>query len=507
MTEVLKLYGPPGTGKTTRLLDIMEAELERGVRPDRIAYLSFTTAARREAVERAGAKFGLTQEGLPFFRTLHSIAYRESAADRESLVKGTWELDDFADLVGVEFSQKRFQVDELGPDMGPGVTEGDQLLSFDTWRRNRCLSVPDAYRHWEHDSPLYVVQRFCDSYRAWKDKKDRQDFTDLLETVRGPLPVEVVIVDEAQDLSTLQWRVLDRYASQAKRIYIAGDDDQAIYVWAGADPAEFNRIQGQVEVLGQSYRLPRRIHSLAQGIVERIMERQTKTWAPREEEGSVQWHLDTDRVDLAKDGTYLILFRSHYLGRPVEDRLRSEGIPYATRGRDRPGAEWGEAIITWERLRQGQTMDRFQVQTVLDAMVSGRQVKRGAKAALKKMDEHTPLTLASLKDDLGVLVDGPWFTALGKIGPEEVQYLRAVIRGHGPKALMEEPRIRLSTIHGAKGAEADHVVLLTDVSRKTMETIHNNPDAERRVFYVGATRAKQTLDIVGTENPIFSGLA
>jgi DNA helicase-2/ATP-dependent DNA helicase PcrA len=62
--------------------------------------------------------------------------------------------------------------------------------------------------------------------------------------------------------------------------------------------------------------------------------------------------------------------------------------------------------------------------------------------------------------------------------------------------LKKEPRIKLSTIHGAKGGEADHVMLLTDLSRKADEGFIKNRDSERRVFYVGATRAKKSLHII-----------
>jgi hypothetical protein len=58
------------------------------------------------------------------------------------------------------------------------------------------------------------------------------------------------------------------------------------------------------------------------------------------------------------------------------------------------------------------------------------------------------------------------------------------------------PTIRLSTIHAAKGHEANHVVLLTDQTSRVIQTSEKNPDDEVRVFYVGMTRSKNILDIV-----------
>ena len=69
------------------------------------------------------------------------------------------------------------------------------------------------------------------------------------------------------------------------------------------------------------------------------------------------------------------------------------------------------------------------------------------------------------------------------------------MRAIGEK-LNEKPRIELSTIHGAKGGEAQNVVLLTDLTQKTMKGYERDPAEENRLFYVGATRTKENLHII-----------
>ena len=64
----------------------------------------------------------------------------------------------------------------------------------------------------------------------------------------------------------------------------------------------------------------------------------------------------------------------------------------------------------------------------------------------------------------------------------------------GDKFNEDNPRIVLSTIHKAKGGEADNVALFLE-STKACCTM-GDPDGERRVFYVGATRAKENLHII-----------
>ena len=67
--------------------------------------------------------------------------------------------------------------------------------------------------------------------------------------------------------------------------------------------------------------------------------------------------------------------------------------------------------------------------------------------------------------------------------------------------LSKRPRVRLSTIHAAKGGEADHVVLLREMARRTYREMDANPDAERRVWYVAATRARSKLTLVDAQSP------
>ena len=100
----------------------------------------------------------------------------------------------------------------------------------------------------------------------FKEAKMLMDFTDLLEQiVEQPerLPtLQALIIDEAQDLSKLQWKLVMQLADKAQRTWIAGDDDQAVYVWAGADVESFLSCDGDVHVLNQLTYRRRYIRSL-----------------------------------------------------------------------------------------------------------------------------------------------------------------------------------------------------------------------------------------------------
>ena len=62
------------------------------------------------------------------------------------------------------------------------------------------------------------------------------------------------------------------------------------------------------------------------------------------------------------------------------------------------------------------------------------------------------------------------------------------------------PKIKILTIHGSKGGEADNVVLLSELSRKSHTSLLKNGDDERRVFYTGITRTKRNLFLVRSSN-------
>ncbi len=75
--HITKIFGPPGTGKTTEVLRIMEEALRAGTEPERVAFLTFTREARAQGMDRARLQFGFPKVRLPYFRTLHSIAFKE----------------------------------------------------------------------------------------------------------------------------------------------------------------------------------------------------------------------------------------------------------------------------------------------------------------------------------------------------------------------------------------------------------------------------------------------
>ena len=120
------------------------------------------------------------------------------------------------------------------------------------------------------------------------------------------------------------------------------------------------------------------------------------------------------------------------------------------------------------------------------------KVKKPKK--LETLDTSLPLKYADLKTLFPDLPEGHWFDVFTLLSVKEISYIRAMLR-RGEK-ITKQPRIRLSTIHAAKGGEADNVVLLTDITTRVYKNYQENPDDENRVFYVGITRTKKNLFLI-----------
>ncbi len=492
LPDVNIILGPPGTGKTENLLRIVDQELKSGTPPDRIAFVSFTTKATNEARDRAKVKFNLTDKDFPYFCTLHAFGKRQMGFTKAEIMDNK-DYAEFSDKYGVDLKRVTTDWEENGV-----VSTDNKYLRDINKSKMQDLELQDFYNAANLD---YAWEELLWAYRSFEDYKqtnNKFDFTDMLTqfTQFGHTPpLDVVIVDEAQDLTKLQWRMCEKIWANSKRVYISGDDDQAIFRWAGADIEHLIKMDGNISVLNQSYRVPLDVHLIATQVVSRIKNRRPKEWAPRAYKGEVRYHAYPGAVDLS-EGNWLALATCSYMLNDIEEDLRHLGLPYTIYGKTPIKQDLLRAVSAWKRLNQFEQLNYNDVAAIYANLKTGFNIKRGYKT-LKTLEEGQMYNIESLCMNHGLINAGiPWDVAFTSLSEKDKSYIMSLEK-HG--GLGVDPKINLSTIHMAKGGECDNVMLLTDLSRANQNEMEVSPDDTDRVFYVGATRAKKSLHIINPQ--------
>lgn len=346
-----------------------------------------------------------------------------------------------------------------------------------------------------------------------------------------------LLVANCQDFSRLEWACILHWAQEQDYIMVSGDDDQALYVWRGADPNTFIDLDvEEPRVLPQSYRLPEAVHSYCERWVRQISRRQPKEYAPRREsypngpvvKGELTYtdasyiHPEPiiDIINAAeknKQTTMLLTACNYHLGYIIA-LLRKEGIPFhnpwrPTNGRWNPLAARGKktaldrisAFVAPSRnMRFSWTFDELKSWVPL---IEGKNVlQHGAKKLVQSLPEdHTEAPAELLyrifeKDALtwAQMGDMVWFfnhlTDSNKKNAALVYAYSIFERTNLENVL--PPRVSVGTIHSTKGAEAEIVVLFPDLSPsgyEQYESTGSDRDSIIRQFYVGLSRAREKL--------------
>ena len=494
------IFGPPGTGKTTTLINIVKQELDNGTKPENIAFVSFSRKAAEEARDRSAAALNMGSDQMVWFRTLHSFAFQNLGLSTNQVLKGS-DYNQLGKVLGLEFSSNSSVTMADGNLFSPGKG-GDAYLSLIQLARVRGVSLEQQFSD-ANDRRLYFQQLKVVNKALFDYKKDtgKLDFVDMIERFidEGDSPLlDVLIVDEAQDLAPMQWKMIhDVMKPRAKRVYFAGDDDQCIYSWMGVDVKDFLNASDNKTILDKSYRLPRNIYNVADSMVSQLGTRQKKVWMPKEEAGVVVWHHDMLGLDLT-NGEWLILARTNYIANRVATELKEQGYLFW-----REGSGWSispnvlTGIEVWLKLCKGTYLSAKELR-ILSTLLKSDIVTKFGRKKLATLDNELTYNLESIRENFttNVSAEMPWYDAL-KVSERERIYISSV-RRMGEKILTNKPRIKISTIHKAKGGEADNVALLLDSSKPCAES--PDQDSEIRTFYVGATRAKKALHIIESQS-------
>jgi|TARA_R100001224_G_scaffold78494_1_gene48774 superfamily I DNA/RNA helicase len=485
------VLGPPGTGKTTTLLNKVDDYLKE-TDPDKVGYFAFTQKAAYEARDRAIKKFNLTEDDLPYFRTLHSLAFRKLGIKKENVMQPR-HYKDLGKKLGFPVNYASYEDDHGG--IFTSDSEYLHLINLAKLRNTKPEKLFDLNEH-NQDLERDKLRIISNELERYKKEHSLIDFNDMIleftKSDKSP-KFDVVFIDEAQDLSLMQWDMAKTIWNKTEDSFIAGDDDQAIFRWAGADVDSFIAQKGQMMPLTQSFRIPSKVHTLAMGIINKVRNRIDKSWSPKIHKGALSRYDDFEHINMT-EGEWLILARTKYMLTDLEDVLYRQGFYYKNKFKKTKEQNLHMAAIDWEHLRQGQLLSYDQLIKISSYMTS----EKFNKQKIKGMAKGSFYGIDQLTKDYGLNTKNPWFESFDNASTREVSYLRKM-RRNGEK-LNEKPRIELSTIHAAKGGESQNVVLLTDLSKNTMKSYERNADDENRLFYVGATRTKEHLHIISPKD-------
>ncbi len=479
------IYGPPGTGKTHTLLEDVEIFLE-ATPPDKIGYFTFSKNAAEEGKQRAASKFKLSFDDLPYFQTLHSFCFTQLGLARDQVMK-----------------EKHYK--ELGEKMGLEIEGTQQDEDHDSvfYSKNPYIQLINIARSKEIDPVKYYhltdnqqvslnkLKIISEELERYKLEHGLIDFPDMIEKFLAagePPKLRVMFVDEAQDLSLIQWKLVRRIEQAATDSFIAGDDDQGIYKWNGAHVNTFINLEGTRKILEQSHRVPQKPFVLANKIINRVRNRVEKKYYPKDTEGSVNRCQSLYDVDFTK-GKWLVLATANYMLGDIGDVLDEKGLYWQRRKATPRVKNIYEIIQKWDELKTGVPMHFNDCKKIFNKMN-----KNWDKKLFKAMVKDQFYDIDTLKDKYGLQTEADWQEALDELGNEDIRKISKLIKAG--EDLSGTPRISISTIHGVKGNERENVVINTELSGAAYDEYQKNPDDTHRLFYVACTRTENNLFII-----------
>jgi superfamily I DNA/RNA helicase len=471
-----KVVGPPGTGKTRRLLNEVHKYVQQGTPLDQIGYFAFTRKAAGEARDRFLAKNEhLTKKDIKYFQTLHSLAFNNLGLKEENVMQeGNYKA--IGETCGIQIKYAAYETNNFN-----GIfSSNSEYLSLINLARVKQISTEQQFDLNEHltwitRGKLIAIEKEINNY---KQTHGLIDFTDMVQKFldKGKPPqFKVIFVDEAQDLSLIQWSMIKKIEEETKcDVWIAGDDDQAIFGWAGADVNSFIKWPARNIALTKSERVPSLIQTKALNIIQRIyINRIPKDYLPRDIPGNIYQRYKINDIDMSK-GDWLILTRTKSLWKPIPPFLKRKGLYFSTIEGNSMGKTLYEDIQTWNEFKQG---------------LAPPDIKR------QRLEELTGETNFN--------INLSWDQAFKNVAVAKRDYMRAMLQNE--EDLSKPPRIKVSTIHGAKGGEATNVVLFLNQTANTIKGAKKSQakqEEEFRVWYVAVTRTIENLYLIKCKNKL-----
>jgi superfamily I DNA/RNA helicase len=504
----------PGTGKTLTIACRIVYLINQGVRPENISAVTFTNRAAREMKERAGRLLGEVVSKV-FIGTLHLLGLK---IIRDTLSKGSCGQDNF-----VIYSRDE-QINLLKGLVKGSGKKASAMAERISRIKNLIADMDDEVR------PIYEV------YQAELEKNSAFDFDDL---VLKPVDIlsnsneilhqyrntfKYIMVDEYQDINPAQYKLLRLITND--NLCAIGDSDQAIYAFRGADVGNFLNFERDFKgtkrlILTENYRSTGVILNASSALIKNNLKRIPKELNPIREKGipvmvisvpdenaeseiivrgieeriggTSHYQLYSggfrkgDRVPLAKSysfSDFAVIYRTNAQAKTIEEAFSASGIPYQVIGNRRKAIT--EVI---SKLRDYLTIhDTTSISIEEFLKIAFDDIRPDDRVAefiksLSTLYKELSLSISDFLNELSLLTPADDFD---------------------PRADV----VTLMTLHMAKGLEF-RVVFITGVEDGlTPYTITKGEvdiEEERRLLYVGMTRAKDELSLIHARSRFLYG--
>ena len=551
--RVTAVIAGPGTGKTktlvSHILHLMEV---RKVKPSQITAVTFTNKAAQEMAERlqrlTGKKKTIQQMQIG---TFHAICLDVIREQNPSIT-----LADETEML--------LLADSITKEQGLSLTNNKFLRQVSAYKTSGELQLDES-----DSSRKEAFKAAVEEYIRQMREKNMMDFDDLLtEGLRLSRSLttdrfQYLLVDEFQDISPLQYALIQSWNRQGRELFVIGDPDQSIYGFRGSDAHCFERLKKDFPelhliTLTENYRSTPEILSAATMVISqnpggtRVLhpyclqgrpvrqilassDLQSAIYIAKEINRMVggidMLDAQLNSIDCRKQrgfGEFVILYRTHRQADLIEKCLKQESIPYVVAGRDDFLMEKSvRGTLCFFRSLQNPSAveDRRLCLKLLWEMEENDLSKAFYdNMAAKFLPMYTKAKPTKVLD--------VWKKELNFSGDEGIEklagmsvfydsmskFLEAIqlgvesdLRRCGTKEYTSDA-LTLMTMHGSKGLEFP-VVFISGVQKGMIPYENDFYEAdleeERRLFFVGMTRAKEELILmtVKEQSPFMEGLS
>ncbi len=522
-----------GTGKTRAIIHrIAYRTLAGGVSPRHFLAVTFTARAAAEMRARLTA---LGATGVQA-RTFHAAALRQVRYFAPRLLEGRGMpelLESKARMVGLAATRAGVRADRTG---------ARDLASEIEWAKS-SLVEPDEYAVAATKAlrePPFEPAKVAEVFAAYETLKRRQgviDFEDMLRAAvwgieEHPDVAEEIraqyrhfVVDEYQDVNPLQQRLLDAWLGGRDDLTVVGDASQTIYSFTGATSSyliDFPRRRRDAVVvrLVRDYRSTPQVVALANAVIRQARgsearlrlelvgqrpagaEPELKIFPDEAAEAAAVARRCRDLIDSGTPASEIaVLFRINAQSEAYEEALAEARVPAVVRGAERffERPEVRQAMIAMRAAVRSTPGETPLVTAVVEALAAtgwAREQPPAGGAAREKWE-----ALAALVTLAEEYAKAPVVEPIGQAGAVQRDISLAAFNDElGRRAEhLHAPTVEgvtLASLHSAKGLEWDAVFLVGLADGTLPTTYAKTPDQleeERRLLYVGVTRARQWL--------------